>query len=226
MNFIPWSSVVERFRGKRVAIVGSGPGCVEHEPGFIDSHDIVVRANNFKTGAGQGFRTDAHYSFYGRSIRKTAAELQASGVALCMCKCPNSKPIESPWHERMRKVVGIDFRYIYASRKDFWFCDTFIPSDERFLKSFHLLKRHVPTTGFAAILDVLDCEPASIYLTGFDGFTSGIHNVNERWNPGNAQDPIGHRPDLELAWLRANKEKSPISVDRRLRLALKARARP
>lgn len=204
MRFVSFCDVRPVFEGRKVAIVGSGPGSLANVPGFVDGHDVVVRVNNFKTGPAQGFRTDVHYSFYGTSIRKDRDELIRGGVKLCMAKCPNSKPIESEWHERMGKQVGIDFRYIYRNRAAWWFCDTFVPDDEHFLASFNLLERHIPTTGFAAILDVLACAPASLFLTGFDGFSSGVHNVDEAWKPGNPQDPICHRPDLELAWIRAN----------------------
>lgn len=220
MRFVSFEEVATCLRGARIAIVGSGPGSLDNEPGFVDGHDIVVRVNNYKVGEAQGHRTDVHYSFYGTSVRKTREELAADGVALCMCKCPNSKPIASEWHERMGKQVGIDFRYIYRNRAPFWFCDTFVPDDAHFLRSFDLLGQHIPTTGFSAILDVLACEPAQVYLTGFDFFTSGIHNVDEKWKAGNPEDPICHRPDLEVAWLRANA--AGLTFDKRLQQIMDA----
>lgn len=204
MRFLDWPEVVEVFKGKHVAIVGSAPSCLEHSPGFIDSHDVVVRVNNYKTGEKQGYRTDVHYAFYGTSVRKSAEDLKRDGVKLCMCKCPDSKPIASDWHEQHGKHFGIDFRYIYQNRKDWWFCDTFIPDDSRFIDKFNLLERHIPTTGFAAILDIVECDPASVYLTGFDFFSSGLHNVDEAWKPGDTTDPIRHMPELESAWVRNN----------------------
>lgn len=204
MRFVTFAEVAERFHGKSVAIVGSGPSVLANAPGFIDSHDVVVRVNNHKCGPAAGARTDVHYSFYGTSIRKDARELQREGVALCMCKLPNSKPIDSEWHERNRKPEGVDYRYIYRLRESWWFCDTFVPDDARFLAKFDLLGKHQPTTGFAAILDALECEPASVYLTGFDFFSSGVHNVNERWVARNPDDPIRHRPDLEREWVARN----------------------
>lgn len=214
MKFITFDQVAEQLRGKRVAIVGSGPGCLRNPPGYIDGHDIVVRVNNYKNGHGQGFRTDVHYSFYGTSIRKSAQELQEDGVKLCMCKLPDSQPIESDWHRRNQKTLGIDYRYVYRNRASFWFCDTFIPDDERFLAKFNLLGKHQPTTGFAAILDVLECRPAAVYLTGFDFFRSAIHNVDEPWREKNTDDPIGHRPELEADWLRTNAQFYKMSFDR------------
>jgi hypothetical protein len=216
MRFVTLSQAAEYIRDKTVAVVGSGPSSLDNEPGFVDSYEVVVRVNNHKVGERQGHRTDVHYSFYGTSIRKTAEELKREGVRLCMCKLPNSRPIESEWHIKRGKLVGIDYRYIYTNRVSFWFCPTYIPEDESFLRKFHLLQEHQPTTGFSAILDVLACAPKSCYLTGFDFFSSGIHNVDEAWRPGDPTDPICHRPDLEAAWLKHNLPSFPLTLDKRL----------
>jgi hypothetical protein len=215
VRFVNWQEMASRLRGKSIAIVGSAPSVLDNTPGFIDSHEVICRINNYKLSPAAGFRCDVHYSFYGTSIRKSAADLEADGVRLCVAKCPDSKPLVSDWHERNGHQVGIDFRYIYLARKNWWFCDTFIPDDVRFLNKFHLLAEHIPTTGFSAILDVLACEPRNIYLTGFDFMTSGLHNVNEPWRPGDPADPIGHRPELERAWLVENQRR--FVLDERLR---------
>lgn len=206
MRFVTLDQAAEYIRGKRVAVVGSGPSVLDQgaRPATVDSRDVVVRVSNYKTGPAQGYRTDVFYSFFGTSIRKTAEDLKRDGVKLCMCKCPNSKPIQCEWHETRNKQLGIDFRYIYKNRAGWWFCDTYIPDDEAFISKFRTLGNHIPTTGFAAILDVLDLNPASVYLTGFDFFASGVHNVDEKWRPGDPGDPIGHRPDLEREWVKAN----------------------
>lgn len=215
-RFISFEEVAAYLRGKSVAIIGSAPSVLDNEPGFVDSFDAVCRVNNYRTSARAGFRCDIHYAFYGTSIKNTADELKRDGVKLCLCKLPNSKPIESAWHEQRKKPHGIDYRYIYANRAAWWFTDTFIPDDARFLRKFELLDKHQPTTGFAAILDVLDCEPKSLFLTGFDGFTSGLHNVDEPHREKNLDDPIRHRPDLEMRWLAENMSRYPITLDRKL----------
>lgn len=216
MRFIGFDEVAAQLRGRRVAVVGSAPSVLDNAPGFVDSHEVVVRVNNYKLGQAQGFRTDVFYSFFGSSIRKTAEELKRDGVRLCMAKCPDAKPISCEWHEKNGKLLGIDFRYIYRIRADWWFCDTYVPTVPRFVETFELLNKHVPTTGFSAILEVLKCEPQSLYLTGFDFFASGLHNVDEKWRPGDPADPIGHKPDLELAWLARNAGSYPIIFDKNL----------
>lgn len=213
--------VREFFKGKSVAIVGSGPGVMDNDPGFIDSFDVVVRANNYKLFPETGFRTDAFYSFFGNSIKKKVKELKRDGVHLCMCKCPNAKFMESKWHRLNKKERGTDFRYIYDSRKDWWFCKTYVPTVDEFIEHFDLLGKHIPTTGFSAILDVLKYEPKSVYITGFDFFQSGIHNVNERWKEGKKDDPICHVPHIELKWLKNNLKRYPITLDKHLKKIVK-----
>jgi hypothetical protein len=216
VRFIAFEDVKAFFEGKSVCIVGSAPSVLDNDPGWIDSHDVVVRVNNHKCGDAQGFRTDVHYAFYGTSIRVRAETLQKEGVKLCMCKCPDAKPLQCEWHDQLGKAYGTDFRYIYRLRRNWWFTDTYVPSVERFMDKFHVLGKHIPTTGFSAILDVLACEPRSCHLTGFDFFTSGLHNVDEHWKPGDPADPIGHRPELEAQWLNWNAGRLPITFDAKL----------
>jgi len=223
MDFIDEEYLYEFFNGKSVAIVGSAPSCKRNEPYFIDSHDIVVRVNNYKLSRGSGVETHVHYSFYGNSIKKTQEDLIIDGVKLCMCKCPDGKIMSSPWHAKRMRLFGVDYRYIYGLRKDFWFCDTYIPEMDVFMKKFKLLGKHVPTTGFAAILDILRFDPESVYLTGFDFFASKIHNVDEKWKAGDPSDPVKHMPELELKWLVENVDKYPITLDETLREAINGR---
>ena len=220
MRFVSRAEVAPYFQGRSVAIVGSGPGVLDNEPGLVDSHDVVVRVNNYKLSPAAGLRTDVYFSYFGNAIKKSAAELQRDGVDLCMCKCPNHNAIRSEWHKQRGKLAGVDFRWIYTLRKPWWFTDTYVPELGEFLEHFHLLGGRVPTTGFSAILTVLSFEPASLFLTGFDFFSSGVHNVDEKWKPGAADDPIGHAPERELALLRGLELAYPITTDRRLRAVL------
>jgi hypothetical protein len=223
MNFCDREKVRSLIEGKTIALVGSAPSSLDNEPGFIDSHDVVVRVSNYKLFKQTGYRADIHYSYYGNAVRKTKEELQADGVILCMCKCPNAKFMESRWHTLRNKLNGVDFRYIYEARKDWWFCDTYVPTTEEFMAQFNLLGKHVPTTGFSALLDILSYNPKSVYMTGYDFFTTPIHNVNERWRKVNNSDPIGHVPDAERLWLTRNIGNLPIIMDARLKKVIKGR---
>jgi hypothetical protein len=213
VTFLNKSQVRSVFEGKRIALVGSGPGVLDNPPGRIDGHDVVVRVNNYRLyPLSTGLRTDVFYSFFGSSIKKTARELKTDGVRLCMCKCPNALAIESPWHRKHDKMIGVDFRWIYLKRMEWWFCDTYVPSLEEFLYKFELLGKHIPTTGFAALLDLLMLHPAHVYITGFDFFRSGIHNVKDVWREKNNSDPIRHVPEVELAWLASHRGRGTTSL--------------
>lgn len=219
-RFLNRSEVKPWFEGKSVAVVGSGPGCVDNVDGFIDSHDVVVRVNNYKLMNGTGKRTDVFHSFFGTSIKKTAEELKRDGVTLCMSKVPNAHAVESEWHRKHDKMIGVDFRPHFIRRSSWWFCDTYIPTVEEFRWAFEALQCHMPTSGFAAIYDVLSFAPRSVYLTGFDFFRSGLHNVNEPWRLKNEDDPFRHRPDLEREWVKAQWQSRAVSVDAELLKAL------
>lgn len=224
MRFVTRAEVARIFEGKTVAVVGSGPGVLTNKPGLVDSHQVVVRVNNYKLSKAAGYRADVFYSFFGSSIRKSSEELKRDGVTLCMCKCPNAHAIESEWHRRNDKMIGVDYRPHYRRRVDWWFCDTYVPTVEEFLVPFNLLGRHQPTTGFAAIFDVLSFKPAALYLTGFDFFRSGVHNVNERWRVKNLDDPMRHEPERERAWLLENMHKHNITTDAALARVLETKA--
>ena len=193
--------------------MGSGPGSLENAPGFVDGHDVVVRVNNYRLLPPTGFRTDVFYSFFGPSIRKSAEELRNDGVTLCMSKCPDARAFEACWQNCRDRMQSVDYRWICRNRTDWSFCDTYVPSVETFAAKVDLLDGHIPTTGFAAILDVLGFGPSSLYLTGFDFFRSRLHNVDEPWREGNRNDPIRHLPETELAWLAANLSELPTTCD-------------
>ncbi len=208
------ADVAQLITGARVALVGSGPGALENGPGAIDSFDVVVRVNNYKLGPpALGSRTDVFFSYFGNAIRKRPLELIRDGVRLCIAKCPDARAIDSPWHTERGKEHGIDFRWIYTLRAQWWPAPVYVPSLEEFLADFELLGRHMPTTGFSAILTLLRFRPAHLYLTGFDFFSSRVHNVDEPWRPGDPSDPIGHVPALELDWIRTRRASLPLSFD-------------
>ena len=204
-KFIDFEQVKDIFNGKTVAIVGSGPSVLDNPVGRIDSFDIVCRINNFKIFPETGSRTDVFYSFFGGSIFTTHKELKDTW--LCMAKYPVGgigHLVE--WGNYQPNPRGINYEWVYENRRDWWFCDTYIPTMERFVEYFNLLDRHVPTTGFSCILDINECD-CEIYLTGFDFFKSGKHNVNEKWIHRNPEDPIGHRPELERQWISDHKDR-------------------
>lgn len=200
---------------KRIALVGSGPGVLDNETGYIDdSFDTVVRVSNFKLTRNTGKRVDIHYSFYGSSIKTDRDVLINAGVKYCIAKCPPGQVFESPFHRKRGTINSINFDYIYESKRDWWFCPTFIPDESELHAGFDLLSGHMPTTGFSALLLLMKMNPAEIYMTGFDFFTSKIHNVNEKWRESTDNSPIRHRPDLELQFVMSYRNE--LRFDKRL----------
>jgi len=218
MLFSDFARIKNMFQGKRVALFGSAPTCLDNNGAWIDKFDFIVRTNNYKMKGEKhgikydytdrvGSRTDVFYSFFGSSIRKTKDELIRDGVKLCMSKIPNSKPLESDWHVKKGKLEGIDYRPNYRRRQAFWFCPTYVPTDDEFLKKFKYLDNHQPTTGFSAICDLMKARPSELYITGFTFFKALPgqtikHNINESWKIKNPEDPIRHQPEVEAVKLR------------------------
>ena len=81
MKRISREELTSFFTGRTVAVVGSGPGVLDNERGFVDSHELVVRINNWKCiNEATGFRTDCMYSFFGSYIKKAANELVRAAI--------------------------------------------------------------------------------------------------------------------------------------------------
>ena len=138
MIFCSRDEVRRMLAGKKVAIVGSGFGVMGNELGFIDSHEVVVRVNNFKLFEVTGWRCDIFYSFFGISIKKSFEEFLVVGVKFCMAKCSDVRFIEFEWHVKYGKEVGIDFRHIYWCWVDWWFCPVYVPTVVEFMEFFDL----------------------------------------------------------------------------------------
>jgi hypothetical protein len=213
----------EFFNGKRVAIIGSAPSCLDNRGDVIDGYDAVIRINNFKIAGFEkqvGERIDVHYSFYGNSIRTDFNDLKKRGLKLHMCKCPNSRPYVSQWHienKGPKDDCAYNFRYIYNLRDNTWVAPVYIPSEEHYLTLWEFVNRASPTTGFACIWEIMQTDAAEVYITGFDFFTSRMHNVNEHWKKGRDDDPLRHRPDFELERVKQWAMLPHVRVDRKLK---------
>ena len=228
MNHFTLDDLRADIKGKSCVVIGSAPSCLENNGKHVDSYDIVIRVNNYKTKGEHwktkkkydftsqvGSRIDYHYSFYGGSIRKTDEELK--GIKAHLCKCPDALVHPTAWHKE-RNYVGCDFTQIYRRRRGFWIAPVYIPTVEHYYKLFNRLKQHVPSTGLACINDVLQCHPSELYITGFDFMKTPRHNVNELWLAGDPTDPIGHDWEAEqklfTEWVNKNKN---IVLDNRLK---------
>jgi hypothetical protein len=229
--WLTFKDLQKTFKNKNVVIVGSAPSGIENNTAAnIESFDEIIRVNNYKTkgidlrnipydySASLGMRTDWHYSFYGGSIRKTKEEMQAENIKGHLCKCPNAECHVTDWHRERNQQQGGDFRPIYRRRRDYWIAPVYVPERDHYMELFNLLGKHVPSTGFACIWELIQCEPKKLYITGFDFMRSKKHNVDELWNPGNQDDPIRHMWDSEAELLKKWAYKSKfIRLDKHLR---------
>lgn len=212
-KFLSFSEIIQELWAERICIVGSGPSILDNPDGLIDSFPWVIRINNYKVLDNRtGKRTDIVYSYWGNAMRKTAQDLMNDNVKFLMCKCPNE------WCHN--DGAGGDFRWIYKQRGNFWGYPVYIPKKDDYMKYFDLLGGHVPSTGFACILDIMQISNVKVYLTGFDFFESKIHNLNEPWRLKHPDDPIGHVPDKEKEYVKKLFKKGKIEVDKHLRKIL------
>jgi hypothetical protein len=47
--------------------------------------------------------------------------------------------MDSEWHRKNDKPHGVDFRYIYRDRRNWWFCPTYVPTLDEFMAVFDML---------------------------------------------------------------------------------------
>ena len=212
-----------------MAIIGSAPSALQNDAQYIDAYDEIIRINNFKTIGTDlkgrnydfrnrvGYRTDWHYSFYGGSIRTKHDELK--GIKGHLCKCPNEEVVHlTDWHKMRKLEKGCGWAWIYRARKDYWVAPVYIPEKAHYLECFNMLDGHVPTTGFACIWELIQMPVREMYVTGFDFFTSGRHNINEKWRENNLDDPIRHVPMAEKAIFKKWVKQMPkIKIDKYLK---------
>jgi len=157
-------------KNKKVCIVGPAPKIIGSSSGkIIDSHDIVVRLNNGymfcdKHGEDIGTRMDIIYQTsipkFGRGITMPIKELQNKVKWIC-CSYPD---------EKHRKNICDVVEHV-GDRISIHIMDR-----NRWGKLSELIGNQVgksaipPTTGLAAIFDLLAHDIKKLYITGFTFF--------------------------------------------------------
>jgi len=235
LKVLTFDNLIQSFKDKVVVIIGSAPSALDNNSESIESHDEIIRVNNFKTTGTDlkgryydfrnkvGHRTDWHYSFYGGSIRTKVEELE--GIKGHICKCPNEEIVHmTDWHKERHFEKACGWAWIYRKRNDYWVAPVYIPIKSHYLRLFNILGGHVPSTGFACIWEMLNLPVKRLYITGFDFFRSGVHNINEHWSTGkNPDDPIKHLPEKEFEFFKEwVKTDNRIYVDNHLRRMIDA----
>jgi hypothetical protein len=178
--------VYKFFKGRKVIVLGSAPCVVNADADYLDSFDWIVRTNNYEH-FNECKRVDVYYSFFGNSIMGVEERIKRDKPKFLFLKYPLNFCFTR--HTRGREISGKsgDFRFVQRLRakllsNNHHFAQT-IPN---FISNFCAIGS-IPTTGVAAIFDILRYEPKELHIAGFDFFKSKKHNIDEKWNPKDGQ---------------------------------------
>jgi hypothetical protein len=189
----PWSELAgeKPLQGASLAIVGNAGYLADLRQGpHIDSHDLVLRMNNFAAAdleSHVGRRLDIFMSTFYRDVRLDDPRIAAASYLIA--SVPNN----------LRKR-GLNWRHGQAITQALeWLSRTeiFVPSCEHFETWRKRIGRY-PTTGAMALLLALEhllpvC--GAIYVTGFSFFTGRSHYFSDQ-----QVSPTNHAPDRERQW--------------------------
>jgi len=190
MRIRPWDELASEktLRGASLAIVGNAGYLADlQQGGHIDSHDLVLRMNNFRTAELEpqvGRRLDIFMSTFYHDVQLDPSLIAQARYLIA--SVPNN----------LRKR-GLNWRHgqaITAALQQLGRREVFVPSYE----SFDTKRRQIgkyPTTGAMALFLVLEhllpvC--GSIYVTGFSFFTGRSHYFGDQ-----RVLPTNHAPDRE-----------------------------
>jgi len=203
----------DMLKGSSVAICGSAPSIQDNRDGYIDKHDIVVRMNNFKLLRSCGEKKHIYYSYFGKAIRKNASEINEFEVV--MCKYPE---VDFTGHTYGETDAGYSENFIkfYENKKSFFnkiFVPVWKPRLSEWTQNFLSIGR-IPSTGLSCILDILRFKPKKIYITGFDFFSTMMHNVNE---PITQKELSRHDFEREKEFFEKIVRYEPVELDKHLK---------
>jgi hypothetical protein len=120
-------------------------------------------------------------------------------------------------HNHGRVQLGISGNWKPFFRKE-WFwtkLPTYIVSREDFIRNFRMLNR-ILTTGMSAVVDICRFRPKELYVTGFDFFDSGKHEIDQPWKQGCGGHDVGMERHL-MRWMALHYDF--MTMDARLRQA-------
>ena len=195
-------------RGKRVCITGPSKCVLRNPPGLIESYDIVVRLNSTwpvqpERHARMGERCDVWYyccnqSAYGREIAKIVSVDDLAGLNFVrLMPHVNHKPV-SYFFRQMCSADGhldvLEPTSEYLTISGMIRTHSIPHADFQHNSTMRYLKRHQErhdrpvNTGFFAICELLDCDPAELYITGitfnceddYSGYPSNYDTARKR----------------------------------------------
>jgi len=198
INIHDWSSFPEHHdaTGQSIAIVGNAGYLRDTDYGaFIDDHDLVIRMNSFHTVGYEksvGSKVDIFFSAFGRKVQFNPLCRKARYI--CSSK-PNTFHKEAA--SELRLFSHRKGKHITIGMKALDKREGYAP-DPAYYMGLGKTLSHTPTTGFMAILFVLEHlydSSSSIFITGFSFFQGNSyyfrdldhdpiagHNVSEEKN--------------------------------------------
>jgi hypothetical protein len=204
-------------KNKRVAVVGPSPHIIGEKLGsHIDSFDIVIRINEFGLSSqlyeDYGSKTDIIFlalhenssNIYKEMIRKY--DLSTLNLAVCVHHEFNLQP-----YTVREKSLSI-FEYYQDLKLDTKFEHL---GDEKFFKRCKTFNCY-PSTGSAAVYELLECGVKELYVTGVSFYTTKFQYNEEKskiwkqFGPSNQNilRASGHNTKKEVAFLRSHCKKN------------------
>ncbi len=213
----------KEFKNKRIAIVGAADSVLESENGkIIDGYDIVIRLNkaphswdSIKSDYLGSKFTHLYHSFF---------ENEFSGGGTIDWELYDELGIEkliNPNNSKMGYIAHLNY-----FKRHFSFRKTYMLSKASSKLTRNYLSGYTPTTGFSALISVLQCNCSEIYITGFtffktpyaDGYRDELQNINT--NQTHIEDQGLHNPQGEFEAFKKALRDSPcdnIKFDSKLR---------
>jgi hypothetical protein len=161
-----WVRPADIISNQRVIILGSAPSVLNVSAEKLETYDIIIRCNNWEY-FNNCERTDIWYSFFGGSVN---SKPEYNGII--WMRLPNIK--------FAYKEIEEDFTGFYSFNEEYFAGREIILTPASWYIEHVELIGNNPTTGMQAILDCLKVLD-HVTIAGFDFFTSGLHNINEKW---------------------------------------------
>ena len=209
----PWEALAARdlWTEASVALVGNAGYLAEvRQGGFLDSHDVIIRMNNFRLAGFEeavGHRTDVLLTNFYKDIDFSNPALHQASVVVS--SSPNN----------FQRIIGRGLFIRHGERITSGMLklrarEVFVPDTERFLGWIKQIGRY-PTTGALGVfllLDYLLPVIRTVYITGFSFFAGRSHYFNNA-----SIVPNNHNVDRERTILCARLEREilagRVSVD-------------
>jgi hypothetical protein len=192
-----WNELAERLevRGASLAIVGNAGYLSELSQGErIDSHDLVLRMNNFRTAGFEpqvGRKLDLFLTTFHNDVDLSNPALGQARLIIASVPYNFAK-------SRRRGLQQRHAEFIVGGLRQMGRREVFVPGTEYFTAARQQIGRY-PTTGAMALLlslDVLLPACGSLFVTGFSFFEGRGHYFHDQ--PVTAAN---HDPARERQWL-------------------------